>query len=66
MNFPLQLRFKIFGIAPQIFVTDPAGTQILYVKQKLFKLREAINVFANDQQTQQVASINANSMIDWC
>ncbi len=65
MNFPLTFRFKLFALAPQIFVADAAGTQIFYIKQKLFKLRDAINVFSDQNQTQQVAAINADRMIDF-
>ena len=63
MNFPLTFRFKLFALAPQIFVEDPAGAPVVYIKQKLFKLREAITVFSNQDQTQQVAAINADRMI---
>ncbi len=65
MNFPLTFRFKLFALAPQIFVSDAGGTQIFYIKQQLFKLRDAINVFSDQNQTQQVAAINADRMIDF-
>jgi uncharacterized protein YxjI len=65
MNFPLQLHFKFFALAPTIYVTDASGAQVFYVRQKLFKLREAINIFSDESQSQQVASIRADRMIDW-
>jgi uncharacterized protein YxjI len=65
MNFPLQLSFKILAFAPQIYVRDGSGALVFYVKQKLFKLKEAINVFADEAQTRQVARINADRIIDW-
>lgn len=65
MNFPLQLRFKLFALAPQIYVMDATKNEVFYVKQKLFKLRDAINVFSDSKQTQQVATIQANSIIDF-
>ena len=65
MNFPLQLRFKLFAFAPQIFVLDATKNEVFYVKQKLFKLRDAINVFSDSQQTHQVATIQANSILDF-
>jgi hypothetical protein len=65
VNFPLQIRFKFFALAKQIFVTDASGAQVFYVKQKLFKLREAINIFADESQAQQVASIQADRVLDW-
>jgi uncharacterized protein YxjI len=65
MNFPLTMSFKILAVAPQIFVRDANGTEIMYVKQKLFKLKEAINVFSDQSQTHQLYSINADRIIDF-
>lgn len=65
MDFPLQLSFKFFALAPQIYVRDAKGAEVFYVKQKLFKLKEAINVFANQGQAQQVATIKADRILDW-
>lgn len=65
MNFPLQLRFKVLALAPQIFITDAAGAEVFYVKQKMFKLRDAISVFADSNQTRQVATIQADRMLDF-
>ncbi len=65
MNYPLEMNFKILAVAPQIFVRDAGGTEIMYVKQKLFKLKEAINVFSDQSQTNQLYSINADRVIDF-
>ena len=64
MDFPLQLRFKIMAISPQISVTDATGRLVLYVKQKAFKLKEAVTVFADEAQTQPLYSIKADRVID--
>ena len=65
MNFPLTFRFKVFALAPQIFVDDAAGAPVFYIKQKLFKLRDAINVFTGPDQGQPVASMNADRFLDF-
>ena len=65
MQYPLTLKFKFFALAPQIFVTDNTGSLIFYVKQKLFKLKEQITVCADEAQTQQLYSINADRIIDF-
>ena len=65
MNYPLKMNFKILAVAPQIFVRDAAGVDIMYVKQKLFKLKEAINVFSDQSQTNQLFSINADRVVDF-
>lgn len=64
MNFPLDLRFKIVAIAPQISVTDAAGNLVYYVKQKAFKLREDVRVFADAEQTRELHRIAADRVLD--
>jgi hypothetical protein len=59
------MNFKILAIAPQIFVRDATGAEIMYVKQKLFKLKEAINIFSDQSQTNQLYSIKADRIIDF-
>jgi uncharacterized protein YxjI len=65
VNYPLTMNFKILAVAPQIFVRDATGVEIMYVKQKLFKLKEAINVFADQAQTSQLYTIKADRVIDF-
>lgn len=65
LSYPLQLTFKIVAIAPQISVTDATGTLLLYVKQKLFKLREAVTVFADREQKQPLYTIGADRVLDF-
>ena len=65
MNYPLNLSFKIVAVAPQIFVKDAQGGSICYVKQKLFKFKEDIQVFYDKSKSRQIASIKANKVLDW-
>ncbi|HKV10584.1 MAG TPA: hypothetical protein VJ725_20755 [Thermoanaerobaculia bacterium] len=64
MQYPLSLSFKIIALAPQIYVRDASGTELLYVKQKLLKLKEKINVFADSSQSRQLYEINADRVLD--
>jgi uncharacterized protein YxjI len=64
MMFPLDLRFKLLAIAAQISVTDAQGRLIYYVKQKAFKLKEAVTVFADEGQTRPVYRIAADRILD--
>ncbi len=64
MNFPLEFRFKTLAISQQISVMDAAGQLIWYVKMKAFKLREAVTVFADEQQTRPLFEIQADRVID--
>jgi hypothetical protein len=65
MNFPLSLRFKLIALAPQIYVNDAADQPILYVKQKLFKLREKIEVYHDASRARLFCTIQANKILDW-
>jgi uncharacterized protein YxjI len=65
LQYPLTLSFKIVALAPQIFVRDAAGREILYVKQKLLKLKEKVRVFSDSSQSQQIYEINADRWLDW-
>ncbi|HEX2091298.1 MAG TPA: hypothetical protein VHG28_02805 [Longimicrobiaceae bacterium] len=64
MDFPLQLRFKTVAISPQISVTDASGSLLFYVKQKAFKLKEAVTVFADTEQTRPLYRIAADRVLD--
>ena len=65
MNYPITLSFKILAIANQIYVRDANGALLGYLKQKLFKLKEDINIFADEAQTQHLFNIKADRIIDW-
>jgi hypothetical protein len=65
MEYPLTLSFKIATIAPQFLVTDAAGKTVFFVKQKAFKLKESVTVFADVEQTRPIATILADRVIDF-
>lgn len=65
MEYPLQISFKIIAIARQLSVRDAHGQLVFYVRQKAFKLKEAVRVFADQEQTRLLYSINADRVIDW-
>lgn len=65
MNYPLSLSFKLLALASQIYMRDANGNLIGYVKQKLLKLKEDINVFADEGQTQHLFNIKADRILDF-
>ena len=65
MQYPLQMNFKLMALSPQIKVTDAAGETVCYVKQKMFKLKEAVNVFQDESQQSKLCEIKADRMIDF-
>ena len=64
LAFPLDLRFKLIAIASQISVHDASGRLICYVKQKAFKLREAVTVYGDEAQTRPLYRIEADRVLD--
>ncbi|MDQ3697947.1 MAG: hypothetical protein M3373_07980 [Gemmatimonadota bacterium] len=64
MNFPLDLRFKLIAIAQQIAVRDASGRLLYYARQKAFKLKEAVTVFADEAQSQPLYRIAADRILD--
>lgn len=65
MEYPLQMRFKLFALASQITVTDAKGTAILYIKQKMFKFKEHVEVFRDASQQEKLFDIRADRIIDF-
>lgn len=63
--WPLQLTFKLIAIAPQISVTDARGTLLYYVRQKAFRIREKVTVYAEREQRTVLFTIGADRIIDW-
>jgi uncharacterized protein YxjI len=65
MKYPLELTFKLWALAPQISVADTQGNLVFYVRQKLFKLKEAITLFADVERTRPLFNIKADRIIDF-
>ena len=64
-RYPVRMRFKRFAISPQITATDAADNVVFHVKQKAFKLKEAVTVFADREQTRPLFTINADRVMDF-
>ncbi len=65
MKYPLELTFKLFTFAPHISVTDANGDLLFYVKQKRFKLKEEIIVYADVKKLKPLYYIKADRIIDF-
>ncbi len=65
MQYPLQLTFKLWAFSPEISVVDAQGNLLFYVKQKLFKLKEAITIFADVERSRPLYYIKADRIIDF-
>lgn len=65
MKFPLSLSFKVLALAPQISAVDADGNLQFYVRQKLLKFKEAVEIFADADQNRLLYTIKADRVIDW-
>ena len=65
LAFPLRLTFKLLAFAPQFYVHDTNGAAVAYVKQKLFKFKEAVTVYADERQADVRFQIQADRVIDF-
>lgn len=65
MKFPLSLSFKILALAPQISAVDADGRLQFFVRQKLLKFKESVEVFADVDQNRLLYTIKADRVIDW-
>jgi len=64
MNFPVELRFKLLALSAQIAVRDGMGHLLCHVKQKMFKLKEEVTVFADEAHAKPIYHIKADRVID--
>ena len=64
-NFPLQFEFKVSSLANDFSATDANGKTLAYVRQKMFKLKEAISVYSNEGRQEVLYKINADRWIDF-
>lgn len=65
MKYPLSLKFKLMALSPQVSVHDAGGVLRMYVKQKAFKLKEKVTVFADEQQSTPLYYLQADRVFDF-
>ena len=65
LNFPIKFVFKISTLSNDFTATDASGKMVAYIKQKLFKLKEDISIYNNEQKTELLYKIKADKWIDF-
>ncbi|GMN08886.1 hypothetical protein MTsPCn9_06580 [Croceitalea sp. MTPC9] len=65
LNFPISFDFNITTLSNDFTAKDANGKVIAYVRQKMFKLKEDIEVFSNETKTQVNYHIKADKWIDF-
>jgi len=64
-DYPLNLRFKLVALAPRIIVTDAKGREVLFISQKVLKLKEDIRIYRTQQKEQEIFNIRAEKILDF-
>ena len=65
-QYPLHITFKIWTLSPnRVSVTDNQGKLLFVMRQKAFRLKEAIIVYADEQLSQPLYEIRADRIIDF-
>lgn len=65
MDYPLDLRFRLISLGPQINVLDAGGRSVAFVKQKVFRLREDVEVYTDESRQTLLWRMKADRIIDW-
>jgi len=64
-KFPLSFEFKIGTLANDFTCKDAEGDTVAYVKQKMFKLKEDIQVFEDESKSNMIYRVRADKWLDW-
>jgi len=59
------LKRQAIALTGRFRVYDPSGNQVLFSEQKMFKLREDIRVYADENKAREVLSIKARQIMDF-
>ncbi|MGJ8684741.1 MAG: hypothetical protein ACSHWW_08960 [Nonlabens sp.] len=65
LDYPIKFSFKVTTLSNDFTAKNSQGQTIAYVKQKMFKLKEAVNVYSDESKTRVLFTIAANKWLDW-
>ena len=65
MKFPIDIVGRVLVLTPQLRVLDADGTLRLYVKQKMFRLREKVEVYLDEDKKQLAYTMQADRILDF-
>ena len=65
VQYPLELRFKLLTFGQRITATDASGNMLMFIKQKMIKLKEKVEIYNDQNQSSLMFRIEADRMIDW-
>ena len=59
------LKRQVLALTGKFRVYDPMGNLVLFSEQKMFRLREDIRVYSDENKSQEVLSIKARQILDF-
>ncbi len=59
------LKRQVFALTGKLRFFNPQEQLVLYVEQKMFRLREDIRVYGDESKSQELLLVKARSIIDW-
>lgn len=59
------LKRQVFALTGKLRFYDPQDHMVLYVEQKMFRLREDIRMYSDEQKSQEILLISARKIIDF-
>ncbi len=65
IKFPVNFTFNIGTLANDFTAVDASGKTIAYVKQKMFKFKEDIDIFSDETKTKVIYKIKADRWLDF-
>ena len=65
LRFPLNFTFKIFTPSNDFTVFDAQGEEVAYTRQRIFKIKESIEIFRNGSRNERLYTIDADRIIDF-
>lgn len=65
LKFPISFTFNVTTLSNDFTAKDATGQTIAYVRQKMFKLKEAISIYDNTNKTNLTHTIKADQWIDF-
>ncbi len=65
MNYPLSLTFRISTITNDFNLQDANGENLAFVRQKLLKLKEHVEVFKDQTRSELLFTIKASKWLDF-
>lgn len=65
IHYPLDFKFRISTLSNDFTVTDVRGVNLAYVRQKMFRLKESVQVYKDEKKVDLLYNINANQWLDF-